>query len=208
MWEVITGVNLGAITRELGDAGRARRYLEDGRRLAREVGDRRNEGYALHRLGDLTAQEGDVGEAARLYRDALEVRREIHYRSGEAETLAASGRLKEDAAILEEALALGREIHLPGVIAQAAASLALLPGGNADGAVETYREFEPRLRHRDKMEVSFLLFELAEDETHLDEAHRLLQYLVEHAPAEYRETMIAEVPLHRDIAAAWQERRS
>ena len=39
--------------------------------------------------------------------------------------------------------------------------------------------------------------------SHLDEAHRLLQHLRDHAPEEYRDTMVENVPLHRDIAAAW-----
>ena len=35
------------------------------------------------------------------------------------------------------------------------------------------------------------------------EAHGLLTHLRDHAPEEYRETMIANVPLHREIIDAW-----
>ncbi len=55
------------------------------------------------------------------------------------------------------------------------------------------------------MEARFLLFKATRDATHLEEAHRLLTHLRDHAPEEYRETMITNVPLHRDIAAAWKE---
>jgi len=53
------------------------------------------------------------------------------------------------------------------------------------------------------MEVHYHLFRATNDPTHLEEAHRLLCHLRDHAPEEYRETMIANVPLHRDIVAAW-----
>ena len=44
--------------------------------------------------------------------------------------------------------------------------------------------------------------------SHPVESHRPLCHLRDHAPEEYRETMIANVPLHRDIMAAWKEHRS
>ena len=45
---------------------------------------------------------------------------------------------------------------------------------------------------------------LAGDETHLEEAQRLLSFARDHAPEEFRESMIANVPLHRDIMAEWE----
>ena len=59
----------------------------------------------------------------------------------------------------------------------------------------------------EKMEARFLLFKATKDAAQLEEAHRLLTYLSDHAPEEYRETMIKNVPLHRDIASAWKEHR-
>lgn len=38
--------------------------------------------------------------------------------------------------------------------------------------------------------------------TLLEEAHRLLEHVRRHAPAEFRDSM-AHVPLHRDIVEAW-----
>ena len=53
------------------------------------------------------------------------------------------------------------------------------------------------------MEAHFLLFKATTDRTHLEAAHRLLCYLRDHAPEEYRETMLKNVPLYRDIKMAW-----
>ena len=49
------------------------------------------------------------------------------------------------------------------------------------------------------------MWEASNDPSHLEEAYSLLCYLRDHAPEEYRETMIANVPLHRRIMEAWKE---
>ncbi len=58
------------------------------------------------------------------------------------------------------------------------------------------------------MRARFLLFKATSDRDHLAEAHRLLVFARDHAPEEYRETMIENVPLHRDIVAAWEEKQA
>ena len=54
------------------------------------------------------------------------------------------------------------------------------------------------------MNARFLLWQATRDRAHLVEAKRLLDFLVEHAPPECRESMLANVRLHREIAAAWR----
>jgi hypothetical protein len=54
------------------------------------------------------------------------------------------------------------------------------------------------------MEARFLLWQATRDPAHLAEAKRLLDFVVERAPPECRETMLANVRLHREIAAAWR----
>jgi hypothetical protein len=54
----------------------------------------------------------------------------------------------------------------------------------------------------DATHVRFLLWQATRDPTHLAEARRRLDLLVEHAPADCRESMITNVRLHREIAAA------
>ncbi len=51
----------------------------------------------------------------------------------------------------------------------------------------------------------FCLWQATKDRAHLEEAHRLLMYAREHVSEEYRDTMLQNVPLHRDIMKAWEE---
>jgi hypothetical protein len=55
------------------------------------------------------------------------------------------------------------------------------------------------------MEARCLLWQATRDPAHLAEAKRVLDFLVEHAPADCRESMLANVRLHREIAAAARE---
>ncbi|MHC4934146.1 MAG: tetratricopeptide repeat protein, partial [Planctomycetota bacterium] len=77
----------------------------------------------------------------------------------------------------------------------------------ATDALARFEEHEERCHHILRMETRHLLWEATDDPAHLDEAHRLLCHLRDHAPEEYRETMIENVPLHRDIMASWEEHR-
>ena len=65
-----------------------------------------------------------------------------------------------------------------------------------------------RLPHTQKMEARFVLWKATEDVDHLQDAHRLLEELREHAPAESRDSMVTNIPLHREIMAAWEEHGS
>jgi hypothetical protein len=107
--------------------------------------------------------------------------------------------------MLTEAITLGRDIDSPGVLALASALRALLPGADAIQAVRSFEANAERLPQAERMEAHSLLWRATNDPTHLEEAHRLLCHLRDHAPAEYRESIIANVPLHRDIMAAWAE---
>ena len=57
----------------------------------------------------------------------------------------------------------------------------------------------------EKLEGHFVLWKANGNPEHLTEAHRLLTELVEHAPEEYRESMIENIPLNREIMQAWEE---
>ena len=57
----------------------------------------------------------------------------------------------------------------------------------------------------DAMEARFVLWKAARDPADLAEAHRLLMHLRDHAPPENRETILTNVVLHREIAAAAKE---
>jgi len=71
------------------------------------------------------------------------------------------------------------------------------------GALE---EREARVGHSQRMDARFLLWKATSDSEHLEEAKRLLDHLVEHAPEECRESMLQNVWPNREIMEAWAER--
>jgi tetratricopeptide (TPR) repeat protein len=205
-------VNLGPLHAWLGDLEKAKERLDRSLAIALAIGDRRGEGYALHGLAEVAEATGDGDRAKRLCEESLALHREIDFRSGIAGALTtlsrillAEDRLDEAKVHLEEALALGRDLEVSGTVVLASALLALPPGADLAHAARTFEEHEPSLRHAEKLVVRFLLFRATNEAAHLEEAHRLLGHLRDHAPEEYRETMIANVPLHRDILKAWEE---
>ena len=54
-----------------------------------------------------------------------------------------------------------------------------------------------------RLEARFMLWQATHDRVHLAEAKRLLDFMVDHAPPECRESMTTNIRLHREIAAAW-----
>jgi len=200
--------NLGSLEAALGNLPQGRDSLEESLKVLQQLGAREWEGLALHRLGALAEQQGDGDTARRLYGEALTLRREIGFRLGIAETLTALGRVEENPARLAEALALARDLQAPATVVLAAAHASLLPEGDVDVALAALKTHEARIGPADRMEARFALSKATGDPAHLEEAHRLLLDLREHAPAESRPGMIRNVPLHSEIAAAWESRRA
>jgi predicted TPR repeat methyltransferase len=160
----------------------------------------------------LAEHEEAPDEALRLYGESLALWRELVQERAVAQSLVAMARIEatrgdvESARTrLEEALALAQEVSDSQTTLAATVESARLPGGDVDAALAALKEHGDRVEHAHRMDVCFRLWELTGDETHLQEAHRLLDHLVENAPEKYRETMIENVPLHRDIMAAWRE---
>ena len=210
--EVTALCNKGVAYTLMGDFNRAHQLLEASRSLCAETG-LGIEGEVLYELAALEEQRGEVSAAERLYREALALHRGQDGRRGIAFTLAALGGLlaglgrhEEARQHLTESLRVAQELDYAREAVFASAHLALLPGGDRDSALETFRALESRLSHYEKMRALFLLWKARGDTTHLEEAHRLLTELRGHSPAEYQETMVANVPLHREIRAAWATR--
>ena len=67
-----------------------------------------------------------------------------------------------------------------------------------------FEENKSRLGQEQIIEARFLLWKATHDVAHLTKAKRLLEYRVEHAPEEYRESMLKNVRLNREIMAAWE----
>jgi tetratricopeptide (TPR) repeat protein len=207
---------LGALANRLGDRKGGRAYFERCRDLSAGVGASLMLGYGRHGLGEHAEIVGDLETAEEEYAAALSIRRDIPYMSGVAQTelalgrtLISIGRTEEARSHLQEAISIGRELDLAGVRVLAACHLAQLAPEEAMAAVAAFEEYGPRLwPATEAPEARFLLWRLTSDAAHLEEAHRLLCHLRDHAPENYRETMIENVPLHRDIAEAWEEHRA
>ncbi|MHC4940192.1 MAG: protein kinase domain-containing protein [Planctomycetota bacterium] len=206
---------LGGLSRRLGRFSDSREHHERARGLCREVGDRILESYVLASLGALAESEGNPDDAERYYEEALDLRREIGAQAGVAEIIAdlsrltaAKGHVDDAVARAEEALALAVEGRNPAPILSATIERAGLPGGDVEAAVAALVEHEEGLEHPVKMNARFRLWELTRDKAHLEEAHRLLRFMRDHAPEQDRDAMIENVPLHRAITEAWAEHGS
>jgi tetratricopeptide (TPR) repeat protein len=203
-------VNVGALQVFCGQVDLARETLDDARRVSGEIGHSELNSEALMLLGMLSEECGEEEEAQRLYESTLTLKREAADTGNVAYALIALARvlaLRGDGtaavAHVKEALSLASEIGLPGATLSAKVGLARLPGGNVDAALMALEEYGERVDHAIAMDSRFRLWELTGQRVHLSEAHRLLCHLRDHAPKEYRKTMIANVRLHRDIMAAW-----
>jgi tetratricopeptide (TPR) repeat protein len=136
---------------------------------------------------------------------------------------------------LDAALALARELSLPDVELLATAQLATLPGGppldrpqhglgpwsralrdrpaddharpgdKVEAALAALATHEGRVEMQEVLMARFLLWQATRDPAHLAEAKRRLDFMFEYAPPDCRESMLANVRLHREIAAAARE---
>jgi len=82
---------------------------------------------------------------------------------------------------------------------------ARLPGGDVEAALAALEEHEERVPHEAKMEARFRLWELTQGKEYIVEAHRLFVHFRDHAPENCRDSLIENVPLHREIMEAWEE---
>ena len=94
---------------------------------------------------------------------------------------------------LEEALSLAREKGMLRTETGVLCRRALLPDGDTKTALEVFTAKQDQLGPPEQMSARFLLFRATKDEAHLAEAKRLLDFLVQHAPEEHRETMLSLV---------------
>ena len=150
--------------------------------------------------------------SGRLLEEAVQVFEELGESVGHAGALvswathlAESGRSEEARAPLEQARDLAQQSKAPGPQVLAACRLALLPDGDAAAAKTIFAEFADRLQYADKLEALHCLWQTTKNRAHLEAAHRLLMDAREHASEKYRDSMLQNVPLNRDIMKAWEE---
>jgi tetratricopeptide (TPR) repeat protein len=204
--EAVNQIMLGILWTDLGMPDRARGLLESALALCGSLGARYIEGSARSALATLFEAEGEDEAARHLHEEVLAHRRAIGHGPGIADTLTdlAEVRWRDgDTAgarvAVEEALALLREQGRPAETVRAEALAACLPGGDGAAAVDA---FAAAGESADTPHTRYLLWRATGDRAHLFEAKRLLLEMVEHAPANCRETMVASVRLHREILEA------
>lgn len=90
-YRVDVQISAGALAWWTGDAEGARRTLADGRRLARELGERELEGWGRIFEGLVDLFGGAVERARQQFEEAQRVHRELGVRSGEARSTSAIG---------------------------------------------------------------------------------------------------------------------
>lgn len=201
--------NLGGIDRVTGDLRAARTAAAESLRISLATADARLESAVREEMSTLLAEEGDFDAAETALREALALRRRIGDRVGEAEALALLGAIEADRgrpepalASLAEAAALGRDLGIAHVVATAACRRATLRAADAGAARQAYAAVEPRLGLEVRMQCRYLLWRALGNPADLAAAREHLDFLAAHVSAARRAPMLANVRLHREIAAA------
>jgi serine/threonine protein kinase/tetratricopeptide (TPR) repeat protein len=184
--------------------------------IMREIGLRVLEASTLAALACRLEERGDLEAAAGLREEVLAYYQAVGSHAGDASAahldygvlLARLERTDEARSHLEKALAVATESGTPSECVRSLVHLALLDGGDPGRAVEALRKGADCMEHGMRKEAGFLLYKATGDKQHLEAAHDLLTFWVEHAPEAYRETTLANVKLHRDIVRAWEEHQA
>jgi tetratricopeptide (TPR) repeat protein len=208
--EALAVANLGRIARTLGDRDRAREHFARCLDLVRSIAFRRMEVTALAGLAALAEDAGDDDSAERTWREAATIGRGSGHRDGLAEALcsygallARRGRHDEARSLLHEACDVARRHGPVDALLLATAHTAALPDADVAAVRDEVTRIETRAGVPARMEGRLVLWRVSGDPVHLAEAKRLLDHLVEHAPAESRRRMRCEVRVHREISDAW-----
>jgi tetratricopeptide (TPR) repeat protein len=196
----------------LGRPDEARRTTERADALSREIGFRRAFAYWSASLAQIAWSKGEIDRAAALLDESIASGEAAGTRTIVAEARIQSGKLLASLGRIDDArarLVAVREaatgIGTPSLEVGALAHLAALPGGDVASALAALSKHDAALDVRTRMDVRLALFRATGDRAHVVEAKRLLDDVVAHAPEEFREDMLANVHLHREVAAAAKE---
>ncbi|MDH3591151.1 MAG: tetratricopeptide repeat protein, partial [Planctomycetota bacterium] len=201
--EAVALVNMGRLHVLLGEFDTAADWSERGIELAQENNSVRIESYGwLYRAQELDWR-GERDRAHECAQTALRMRRELKFVAGMPEVLIEAARLSPDdaerAALLDEAAECAAETKQPGYLWQAIAHRArhgLAPRPDLAPGDETEASVLQRLQGH------WELYLATGDAEHRDAARAHVETLRAHAPAEFAESMVRNVPLYRDVSAA------
>ena len=197
--------NLGLIAFHLGDISQASDLLATSMDKKHATGSRHYMVATLRLLGNLAVERGEIREAREKLEEAIALAREVRDPDGEVQAMVELAEVfiwnddpESAKPFLDDALELGGE---PEILALIRILLARLPGGDVAAAVEA-------LEHLDRQQyfpkLHFLLWEVSRDATHLEEAKRILDELIAHAPPDDRERARRNVRINREILTAWE----
>ena len=208
--EAVALANVGFMLANFGAAEEARASLEKCRAMSREIGHAHVEAYATYMLGYVAWIEGDLRDARAETETALQRWKDAGDRGHAGLALTQLCRLHRAAGETEAAAACVQGLiagYLPAdpptlFVALAAA----LPGGDVARAKRILEKYGPGPVMDQRLGVEFCMWQATGDPSHLEAAHRHLEYLRDHTPEAYRVSMMENVPLHREVARAWEQR--
>ncbi|MCA9726605.1 MAG: tetratricopeptide repeat protein [Candidatus Eisenbacteria bacterium] len=203
--------HLAAAHQMLGHAPEAHRHYDRSLTLWRELKHPSMQGGTLLGLGLVAEDSGDPEVAASYYEEAERVWTGAGLTVELAEWLLWSGRLDRKSGRIPEArdklaraVEGAREHRHIRVEVLALAHSALLPGGDADEALERYHAHRGRLPVSAELEACHCLWKATGDRAHLSKAAADLAALREHAPPADRAGLYSRVPLYREIDSDWR----
>jgi DNA-binding SARP family transcriptional activator/Tfp pilus assembly protein PilF len=228
--EGLTLENLGLVAATLGDPVQARSYVEESLQIAREVGNRQAESFCLVSLGLLLTYVGDHLSAWEHASQALTLAQKLGERNCEAyaqtilgRALTSLGRTRKATQAFQQAVDLRRELGQRHLALEPLAGLAwaLWLEGDLTQAQEHVEQIVDSLETGnldvldDALQVYLTCYRVlqaahdARAATLLHAACELLQARAAAIPdEETRCSFMGNVPSHREILAACQEREA
>ncbi len=174
--------------------------------LCREIAHAHGEASALVSLALAHVGAGRFETALEPCRRGTELAQRLGARglvaSGEqllGDTLHALGRADEARAHFAAATELATQVGSAMESVISALLAARLPGGDVAAARALYLAHRERLALRARMHAEHLMYQLTGERAHLDAAWERLRHVRDHAPVEYRASMLVHQPIHRAI---------
>jgi len=199
----------GLLLARLGDRPCAKEMLTEALEALEAIGAKRQVGEAMVGLGEVAEHEGDVDGAREWYERARAIQEESAP-SALPGTLTALARLEVfhgDREAAERRVAglraLGDDLPAGDSRVIAAVLAAVLDPSLSAAAEELLARSEGELSHGTKLATHAWLWRTTGDPGHLDAAWRLLEHLRDHAPIEYRVSLIEDIPQHREVAGEY-----
>jgi len=217
--------NLAEIARCQADWDKARTFLEQALRHSRQIADRRNEGLVLTNLGLLCYQRGDAAAAQGWCQQALRLTQQIGARRYQGyalnilgNALLDTGQLDLAADAFQQAVDVRCEVGAFSVVNESLAGLARVALARGDlaqaqthvDAILSYLATNTLVAVDEPIRIHLTCYHVLHANADpratasLEQAHILLQkQAAKITGADRRRAFLENVPLHREVVAAW-----